>query len=73
MRVHCCEQMRNDLDTVCEAHASRFECPDAIMAYDQTTDEYGIIAHDEGASVVTVISFCPWCGTKLPESKARAH
>lgn len=73
MRVHCCKQMRDDLDHVCQAHPNRFECPDAIIAYDQTTDEYGIIAHNEGSPLVTVIYFCPWCGTKLPDSLIRPH
>jgi hypothetical protein len=31
-------------------------------------DEYGIIVHDGGTSMVR-IQFCPWCGTRLPESK----
>jgi hypothetical protein len=31
-------------------------------------DEYGIFIHDGGSSL-TLINFCPWCGSKLPESK----
>jgi hypothetical protein len=31
-------------------------------------DEHGLIVHDGGSSMVT-IDYCPWCGTRLPESK----
>ena len=38
------------------------------MDYDSRFNEYGLIVHDGGTSVV-VIAFCPWCGSKLSESK----
>ena len=59
--------MRRQLDFSCELHASPFDCPDALVAYSETFNEYGVIVHDGGGSYVT-IGFCPWCGTKLPES-----
>ena len=31
-------------------------------------DEYGLIIHDGGSSYID-IKYCPWCGSKLPESK----
>ena len=39
----------------------------AIVFY--SFDEYGLIIHDGSSSIIT-ISFCPWCGKKLPESKS---
>lgn len=42
--------------------------PDALVAYIPKFDEYGLLVHDGGSSMVQ-IQFCPWCGTRLPESK----
>lgn len=39
-----------------------------LIAYRAKFDEYGLIIHDGGSSSIT-INFCPWCGTRLPESK----
>ncbi len=60
--------MKEAVDSVCDEHADRFDCPDALLSYSAKYDEYGIIVHDGGSSVVG-IDFCPWCGSKLPESK----
>lgn len=63
----CCKTMKDDLEHICDQHDSRFTCPNAIMSYDEQYNEYGVIIHDGGTSSV-LISFCPWCGTRLPES-----
>jgi hypothetical protein len=39
-----------------------------LLAYSPKFDEYGMIIHDGGSSTVQIL-FCPWCGTKLPDSK----
>lgn len=52
----------------CTEHSDPFACPDALITYEQCFDEYGIIIHDGGSSVIT-IDYCPWCGTALPASK----
>jgi hypothetical protein len=65
---NCCENMENQVNHICEQHADAFDCPDNLIDYNQKFDEYGIIIHDGGSSSLT-ISFCPWCGTKLTESK----
>ena len=44
------------------------ECPDVLIQYSPKFDEYGLVVHDGGGSSIA-ISFCPWCGSKLPESK----
>jgi hypothetical protein len=41
---------------------------DVLVAYSAVFDEYGIVVHDGGKSYVR-IDFCPWCGSRLPESK----
>lgn len=67
MRV-CCDTMKAELEKVCAAgHAPR-ECPDTLVAYVAKFDEYGLVVHDGGTSLVQIL-FCPWCGSRLPESK----
>lgn len=68
MERHCCEEMRRRIAWRCADHADQFECPDALVRYSDRFDEYGLIIHDGGTSVA-VISFCPWCGSRLPDSK----
>jgi hypothetical protein len=46
----------------------RYHDPDVLIQYSPKFEEYGIIVHDGGESYV-VFQFCPWCGTRLPESK----
>jgi len=65
---HCCESMEQQIAFRCDKHPNPFACPDSLVLYSEQFDEYGIIVHDGGTSL-RVISFCPWCGTKLPESK----
>ena len=69
LKKHCCDQMNNQInDWSCDHHKDRFDCPDALINYIDKFDEYGIIIHDGGFSHA-VINYCPYCGTKLPESK----
>ena len=65
---HCCRRMADHLDQRCEMHSDPYDCPDQLIAYTPKFDEYGLIVHDGGSSMIS-IQFCPWCGTKLPESK----
>jgi hypothetical protein len=41
---------------------------DHLVQYNPVFDEYGLPVSDGGSSVV-LITYCPWCGIKLPESK----
>jgi hypothetical protein len=68
MQKHCCEQMDHQVNLKCEQHPDPFDCPDNLIFYSYKFDEYGIIIHDGGPSY-SLISFCPWCGSALPESK----
>jgi hypothetical protein len=68
MKYHCCTKMSEAVAFACEQHSDRFDCPDCLVHYTPQFDEYGLIVHDGGASCVA-ISFCPWCGARLPESK----
>lgn len=64
---HCCESMRRQAEFECPQHSSTIDCPDALVSYLPKFNEYGLIVHDGGSSVVS-IAFCPWCGSRLPES-----
>jgi len=66
--THCCEVMAQAVTTACEQHPDRFDCPDALLRYWEKFCEYGLIVHDGGTSARS-IDFCPWCGTRLPESQ----
>jgi hypothetical protein len=56
--------MDYDLSQKCEMHQNRDDCPDALIK--TVRGGYALIIHDGGASAVE-ISFCPWCGSKLPK------
>jgi hypothetical protein len=60
--------MRRNVEYQCEIHDNIFDCPDNLICYNASKDEYGIIVHD-GSSSYIIIYHCPWCGKKLPESK----
>ncbi len=63
--------MRDQVEQVCAEHADAWECPDCIVVYSSEFDEYGLPVRDGGESQIQ-IQFCPWCGTRLPESKRDA-
>lgn len=64
----CCADMAHRLELTCDQHADPFECGDNTVVYNEIFDEFGLVVHDGGASYI-VIAFCPWCGTRLPESQ----
>jgi hypothetical protein len=64
---HCCENMQRQVEFSCAQHPSPYDCPDALVSYSPKFNEYGLVVHDGGTSSVA-ISFCPWCGSKLPAS-----
>ncbi|MDC3416310.1 DUF6980 family protein [Aquibacillus salsiterrae] len=65
---HCCETMTRQVNYECDEHPNPYDCPEKLIHYDERFDEYGIIIHDGGESSVTIF-YCPWCGSKLPDSK----
>src|SRR6266542_3688536 len=65
---HCCQAMTNQLNWRCDQHQDAFDCPDALVVFTARFQEYGLVIHDGGSSVVT-IKFCPWCGRRLPDSQ----
>ena len=68
MLKQCCDEMEKKLAWHCNMHADPFDCPDCLVLYNEKFDEYGLVIHDGGSSVLQ-IHYCPWCGRRLPESK----
>ncbi|GAA2250419.1 hypothetical protein GCM10010232_42900 [Streptomyces amakusaensis] len=68
MTDHCCEAMSLRANAPCDRHGDPFACPDALIRFSAEFQEYGLIVHDGGTSIIT-IDFCPWCGRRLPESQ----
>lgn len=44
-----------------------FQDTSKLIYHSEKFDEYGLIIHDGGRSYI-VISYCPFCGKRLPES-----
>lgn len=63
--THCCDMMHANTTDTCPQHKDRFDCADALV-HQWENNVYGLIVHDGGRSTVR-ISFCPWCGSKLPD------
>lgn len=66
--MHCCQDMNRHTGRMCDEHDDPYECPDYVIVYSSRFDEYGLVIHDGGCSSYT-ISYCPFCGEKLPASK----
>ncbi len=64
----CCDELQAAVEHSCSEHPDVYQCPDHLISYTPNFDEYGIIIHD-GGTASSVISFCPWCGARLPDSK----
>jgi hypothetical protein len=67
MNTHCCQQMSDQLSHNCGESPQPHDCPDKLISYSPKFREYGLVVHDGGTSSVQ-ISFCPWCGRRLPSS-----
>ena len=67
MQKHCCDEMHSHTEFSCAVHSTPEDCPDALVGYSDRFREYGLLIHDGGSSSIS-IRFCPWCGSKLPES-----
>jgi hypothetical protein len=65
---HCCEDMRHEVERICDKHSDRFECPDCLVEFRPKHREYRLIVHDGGSSGIAIF-YCPWCGIKLPGSQ----
>ncbi|WP_425429495.1 DUF6980 family protein [Erythrobacter sanguineus] len=63
----CCERFRLNQTIICDKHANRKACPDAMIL--EVRGRYGLPVRDGRAAFASSdieISFCPFCGTQLP-------
>jgi hypothetical protein len=67
MNPYCCDAMQRQAELVCDQHPDRFDCPDCLIEYSPRFREFGMMIHDGGASSLNIY-YCPWCGSKLPDS-----
>ena len=68
MTAHCCTMMTTNVEQRCDMHPDPFDCVDRLVYYSEELREHGLIIHDGGTSYVAIV-YCPWCGTRLPESR----
>ena len=61
--MYCCDMMKRNIS--CELSE---DVGDITIFYSKRFDEYMIPVSDNGNSGIC-ITYCPWCGQKLPESK----
>lgn len=69
---HCCTDLRDQVEFRCEAHPERAGCPDYLIGYTASFDEYGIWVHTGEAGAAEswlAIRHCPFCGAALPPSR----
>lgn len=55
---------------VCDQHADRFDCADALI-HRRDSGRHGIIIHDGGTSILEIL-VCPWCGSDLHDGSVDA-
>lgn len=60
--------MARQVDWRCDQHDDPFGCPDALVGFNPRFREYGLLVHDGGTSTILIV-FCPWCGSRLPQSQ----
>lgn len=58
----CCPTMVEELGRTCSMHEPD-DCPDSLVVR-LSNENIGIRIHD-GSCSVSVINYCPWCGTGL--------
>lgn len=64
---YCCEMMRDNVESSCDMHPDRYDCPDCLI--DRYKDgRFGIMIHDGGQGHIT-IKYCPWCGADLRKKR----
>ena len=67
-KEYCCEMMKENSQFTCNKCTDEYDCPDTLIHFDKSNNEFGIIIHDGGTSFIE-ISYCPWCGINLNNDK----
>lgn len=61
--------MRQQVEHECPDHEGSDDCPDKLVRFTPKFQEFGLLVHDGPAPSSVLIAFCPWCGTRLPDSQ----
>jgi hypothetical protein len=69
VRAYPCVHMAEQATYRCETHPDPQDCPDVLVRYLPRSRAYGLPVRDGGTSM-SVIRYCPWCGTELPVAAA---
>lgn len=68
-RRYPCAHIAHQVTQRCAQHPDPQDCPDVLVRRLPGSGAYGLPIRD-GGSAVSVIRYCPWCGTRLPEGPA---
>jgi hypothetical protein len=68
---HCCDEMTAQVTHAC-GDCSPEVCVDQLVVFVEKFGEYGLPVRDGGSSYV-LIGYCPFCGSRLPESTRDAY
>ena len=68
MKRLCCDMMVDQLNHICDELSDPCNCSNIFIKYISRFDEHGFIIRD-GDPDFTTIHYCPWCGSKLSDSK----
>jgi hypothetical protein len=61
-----CAHIAEQVTHRCPQHPDPRDCPDVLVL--PAAGAYGLPIRDGGAAV-SLIRYCPWCGTRLPEPR----
>lgn len=66
----CCHVMTEQMQLCRHAQPDPLDSPEDFLVWNPALDEYGIPVRD-GTGSIRLISYCPWCGGRLPASKRK--
>lgn len=72
MKSFCCDEMKENIYFIGEKKVYNGDVNNKVVYYSSRFNEFGILIYDGLNGIATsyiLISHCPWCGKKLPESK----
>lgn len=61
----CCDMMKEQLESKCEKHPRKTDCPDVVVI--ETSKGLALPIRDGGDSFL-VINFCPWCAKPVSKN-----
>ena len=56
----CCDEMRRQVERVCDIHPDRWACPDCLVTHSPGSGVYGLMIHDGGTSFARITFSISW-------------